>query len=84
MESSPTHFAFGGKAFAMTCSDHTCLTERRSNPFDRLLRVLRGRLRTSRAIDANHAVLAHAVIVQNTCDAAGFADGVDELGSLLD
>ena len=68
----------------MARGDHAGFAEGRGDLLDRGLLVLGGGLGAGRAVDADHAVLAHAVLVEDARDAARLAHGVDELAALLD
>ena len=84
VHAGPADFAFGGEALAVSRGDHAGLAEGRGDLLDRALLVLGGGLGGRGAVDADHAVLAHAVLVEDARDAAGLAHGVDELAALLD
>ena len=80
----PADLALGGEALAVARGDHSGFAEGRGDLLDRGLLVLGGGLGAGRAVDADHAVLAHAVLVEDARDAARLAHGVDELAALLD
>ena len=78
MHARPADLALGGEALAVARGDHRRLAEGRGDLPDRLRRVLRGGLGRRRAVDPDHAVSAHAVLVEDARDAAALPHRVDE------
>ena len=68
----------------MTGSHHPCLAKGRSDLLYGLLLILRGRLGAGGAVDANHAVLADSVLIQNARNTASLPHCINELRALFD
>ena len=83
MQSRPTDFTFSRKTLTVTSSDHARFTEGCSDLLDRALRVLRSCLRARRAVDTNHSVLAHAMLIENARDATRLTHSINELRALF-
>ena len=81
METGPADFTLSGQALAMVGGDLGGFLERGGDALDIVARILEERRHSELGrVDADHAVLAGTVFVENLGDAAGHLHRVEELG----
>ena len=84
MEAGPAHFAFSGQAFAVIGGDGRGFFEGRGDLFDVGVRIFKKLCHTEFGrVDANHAVLARAVFVENFRYTTGHLHRVEKFAALL-
>ena len=83
MQAGPTHFAFGGQAFAVIGGDFGGFFEGGCDVLDVGVRILKEFSHAELCrVDTDHAVLARAVFIENFRNAAGHLHRIEEFTAL--